>query len=76
MHDLVVDTSPLRRTHLDADLCRAFDSFLYVSEHLSVVQQIHDIVEVSAEALSCHDTGVLAKYQGVLFGAFACGCKV
>lgn len=59
-----------------ADLWSGFGSFAYVSQHPSVIQQIHDIVEVAAEARLRHDTGVLAKDPSVLFGASACGRKV
>lgn len=59
-----------------ADLWSVFDAFAHVSRHFSVVQQVHDIVEVAAEARLRHDTGVLAKDPSVLFGASACGRKV
>ena len=53
---------------LKADLCGAYGS---VSWRPSVIQQIHEIVEVAAEALLRYDTGVLAENQGALFGAFS-----
>ena len=43
---------------LKADLCGAYGS---VSWRPSVIQQIHEIVEVAAEALLRYDTGVLAE---------------
>lgn len=59
-----------------ADLWSVFDALAYVSWHLSVIQQIHDIVEVAAKARLRHDTGVLAKDPSVLCSASACGHKV
>jgi len=43
---------------LKADRCGAYGS---VSWRPSVIQQIHEIIEVAAEALLRYDTGVLAE---------------
>lgn len=58
---------------LDADPCSLFESYSWLP---SIIQQIHDIVEASTEALLRHGTGGFAVNQGELVAMSPFGCKV